>query len=161
MAILRKKRKIEKKRHIIRILRKNLHRELRIIRHYEKNIGKFTNKKESSSLRRLAAESAKHAAMFIDAIHRLDSMEKPVPTSPRKEKKKLSVLGNGMREEKGAEDIYRYQAKWVADRETAKMLRSIAKDEKTHQKVVKGLASDSLRKLPKKDAKRILKKYRF
>jgi rubrerythrin len=143
-----------KKEKIISWLDKNIKNELDVARFYEENLHMFTSKKEQDAVKKLVLESLAHAARLINAKHRLGPSAKKAPGFSQK----LKVLERAMKEEKGMEDIYKYEAKKTGEKKTADILISIAKMEVQHQKIVNGLAKNTVKNISEKKAKSILKR---
>ncbi len=154
------KRKIRGTDELISLMSRNLDKEIEIARFYEDNLHLFKDGKSRKRIKKLALASLKHAAMFVEAIHRLQNDAKPKKVHPSMLAKKNAIftLESAMKEEKGAEDIYLYEAKRVTDKKTAALLRKIAGEEVKHQKIVKEIAKSIAKWLPDSEGKRMLKK---
>ncbi len=143
-----------KKENIISWLDKNIKNELNVVRFYEENLHMFTSKKEQDAVKKLVLDSLDHAARLINAKHRLGASVKKAPGFSQK----LKILERAMKEEKGMEDIYKYEAKKVGEKKTANDFTIIAKMEVQHQEIVNGLAKNAVKNLSEKKAKSILKR---
>jgi rubrerythrin len=161
MRRLALKRKITGTSELISLMSRNLDKEIGIVRFYEDNLHLFNDGKSRKRIKELALASLEHAAMFVEAIHRLQNDVKPKKVqaaSMLAKKNAIFTLESAMKEEKGAEDLYLYEAKRITDKKTAALLRKIAGEEINHQKIVKEIAAGIAKWLPDSEGKRILKK---
>ena len=101
---------------------RNFETELGIVKFYENNLHLFKDASSRAKIKGLVLASLKHAAKFVQEIHKLQAKEKM--TEPRG-KSIATVLENAMREEMSAEEIYKYQAARTKDLKTRKVLLSI------------------------------------
>ena len=158
--IMFRKKKIANPAKLISWISRNLDIEMRIVRFYEDNLHLFKDEGSRKKIRKLVHASLEHSQLFVDAMHRLQGGVKSKIKIPSKiaRKNALFTLANAMREERGAEDLYKFQARRINDKETVDVLLHIAKEEVEHQAIVKDIAADIAKGLPEKDRKRILKK---
>jgi rubrerythrin len=121
----------------IALMRRDLQNELKFVKFYEDNLHLFKDDASRECVKKLVLESLVHASRFVRALHKLQPKTKIKLPSKLTKKNALYTLGNAIREEKGAEEIYKYQAKRIDDNSVKKVLLQIAADEKRHQKIVK------------------------
>jgi rubrerythrin len=145
---------------ILSKMRRNIENELGIVMFYEENLHLFKDKQCRLKAKTLVLASLKHAARFIKAYHDLHDKSAQKQYTQKTMKNALITLGGAMREEKGAEQLYKYQAR-TAGKKTKTLLLAIAKEEKAHQKIVKKMAADIAKGLPKKERLKLMKKYKL
>jgi len=160
--VLRKK-KISDPAKLISIMSRNLDNEMGIVKFYEDNLHLFKDKKSRDTIKALVLASLKHASLFIEEIHRLQDNIKPskikIPSSVAR-KNAIFTLRGAMREEEGAESIYKYQALRITEAKAKAVLLKIASEEVMHQTAVKKMASEIAKGLPEKSRKKQLKKFK-
>lgn len=142
-------------------LSRNLNSELRMVRFYEDNLHIFDSAEEKNSIKKLVTDSLTHAKMLVELKHRLEQMVSKSPSRIKgkiRNRQKLMVLANGMREEKAIEGIYKYEARKSGSREIAKTLLRIAEMEVEHQRIVRRLAAPVAVKISKSRAEEKLRK---
>jgi rubrerythrin len=162
--LMLRRKKITDPAKLISLMSRNLDKEIEIVKFYEDNLHLFKDKQNRKRIKELVLASLNHAAMFVESIHRLQEEVKPkkikVPSMLAR-KNAIFTLENAMKEEKGAGELYLYEAKRIKDQKTIKTLLEVANEEIEHQRIVKSIARDIAKGLPDMEGKRILKKLNF
>ncbi|MBW2967579.1 ferritin-like domain-containing protein [Candidatus Woesearchaeota archaeon] len=115
---------------MLRVLRRNLESELKVIKFYVDNAEKLDYAKNKPKVDSLVFDSFRHAQWLSRQILRLK-------TGSGKLTKKAKA--EALREETNVRDIYQYELNRTEDPKVRKVLQKLISEEKKHARIVRGL----------------------
>ena len=119
------------KKDLVKILKRNLEKETKIINFYINNLEKVNYPKNVEAITQMVKDSVGHAGMIATEILELQKNIKA--------KKDKRTIAQALREETAMKEIYKYEFMKTNEAKALKVLNKLIKEETTHEKIVKTL----------------------
>jgi rubrerythrin len=119
------------KKDLVKILKRNLESETKIINFYIKNLEKINYPKNKKAITKMVKDSVGHAGMIATEI-----LELQKDITAKKDKKTIS---QALREETAMKEIYKYEFTRTSEAKALKVLNKLIREETKHEKIVKTL----------------------
>ena len=119
------------KKELVKILKRNLESETRIINFYINNLEKVNYPKNKEAITRMVKDSVGHAGMIA-----IEILELQKGITAKKDKK---TIAQALREETAMKEIYKYEFMKTNEAKALKVLNKLIKEETKHEKIVKTL----------------------
>lgn len=117
------------KKDLVKILKRNLESETRIINFYINNLDKVNYPKNKDAITLMVKDSVGHAGMIAMEILELQNDITAV-----KDKK---IISQALKEETAMKEIYKYEFSRTTEAKTLKVLNKLIKEETKHEKIVR------------------------
>ena len=119
------------KKELVKILKRNLESETRIINFYINNLEKVNYPKNKEAITRMVKDSVGHAGMIA-----IEILELQKDITAKKDKK---TIAQALREETAMKEIYKYEFMKTNEAKALKVLNKLIREETKHEKIVKTL----------------------